>query len=244
VGKAPPVGATPPGGVFYGGFHDYSTAVDFLKTSGVAGDTSGVKPGTAAFDKVKQWVEARWGYGGGKQNYTSSEWAALQKYGHSSDVNHYLRNPSSSYGTSSYEQQVKNIDTALARNPTKEAFVTYRGIGHGDHGPALRDAPIGSIFKDKGYLSTSVGDRWGGTYKLRIHVPPGVPTAYHPGGTHPQEQEILLPRDTVMVKTGEGEVVGGVYYIDVRVVAVGASPVDVQSAMQLPSDVVIGSLAL
>lgn len=52
---------------------------------------------------------------------------------------------------------IKNIDSLFdSAKPISEPFVTYRGIRGGEYLSGLRDTPVGGVWKEKGFVSTTL----------------------------------------------------------------------------------------
>jgi 2'-5' RNA ligase len=232
AGKVP----VPDGGIFYG-HEPLGQAKDFGNSK------------QAAID----WGDNQYGHNGGPKNYTATEFAALKAYGDGSysGINGALRG---TYGAgTSYLDRARQINDALRRTPTKEPITVYRGmhLGGGGHANQIISAPVGALFRDKGFMSTSVATDtaksfagYGGLV-FKIDVPEGVPSAFKPGNQYPTESELLLPSNTTLEKTGDAYQQDGYTIVPVRVVSVGAEPIDVATAIQAGGGVtptIVGSL--
>ncbi len=126
----------------------------------------------------------------------------------------------------------------------------YRGFsdGHGSYATQIINAPEGTLFRDRAFMSTSVSSSsaFSGTVTLKIDVPEGVPSVFKPGNQYPHEAELLLPSNTTLEKTGPSYYENGRTIVPVRVVAVKAEPIDIVSAIVAGGGVapqIVGSIA-
>lgn len=222
------------GGVFFG--HEVTgQAKDFGNSHGQA----------------QQWGDEKYGANGGPKNYTPTEWAALKSYGDGgySTINSSLRGIGYSQSSAGLSKAAA-IDNAMLRTPTKEPITVYRGFsdGHGTYATQIINAPVGSLFRDKGFMSTSVSSSsaFNGTVTLKIDVPEGVPSVFKPGNQYPHEAELLLPSNTTLEKTGDAYYENGRTVVPVRLVAVKAEPVDIMAAIVAgggQQTTIVGSIA-
>jgi len=228
---APQITPIPQGGVFLG---DQPT-------------NNATVPRAQGHSAVEAWGNKAFGTAGGKPRYTASEWSALYKYGdgHYSTVNGALRSAKGDLSkVTTGNSMIQSLDSALMRQRTPEAVVTYRG-GLGSYEQKIREMPVGSIMRDQGYQSTSIGGGWGSHgLQMRIEVPAGTPAAWKPGNAHPGEQELLLPRGTILVKTGEVFQENGQWVAPMKLVAIQADVLDVQEALGLQGGTVVGAAAM
>lgn len=89
---------------------------------------------------------------------------------------------------------LKNIDAAMAGNNAimQEKFTVFRGWGDG----FFDDKPVGSVFQDKGFVSTSIdpNHEWYGAPVAEIRVPRGARGLYIRSLGLKDEYEFLLNR--------------------------------------------------
>lgn len=141
----------------------------------------------------------------GKKHYKSwsdsltvEERQVVQKYTGSwaDSINGKLRG-NSSLGYD--EHSVEVMDRALAKGSVPEDFLVHRGFDYSKMEQAMEKGTLtpGSVFHDKGFVSTSVNSQsaFRGNIRIRARVPQGSQGAYvnHISG-HPNELEFILPR--------------------------------------------------
>lgn len=131
--------------------------------------------------------------------WTVTERAGLRHYtgGNYRPMNNYLRGKSSS---------IESVDLKAVRNaqkgmrPSTRPILVHRGTGFSQFGGTHVDSSIvGKVFRDEGFMSTSVGGSaaFGGAVLLEIECPTGTPMAFVEGITkHPGENEMLLAAGT------------------------------------------------
>jgi hypothetical protein len=156
---------------------------------------------------------------------------ALKNYTNSgySEINRYLRGMSQ--GSDTIRIRVSAIDKAM-KTVTSPMTVTrgmsLDGFGLGQIGAgtaeSIREALVGTIFSDAGFLSTSIAPQgvFRQTVRLVIEVPPGAKGVYVQGiSSHKSEFEFIMARDTKMMVTSV-EWEGGSQYIVRARVLIGA----------------------
>jgi hypothetical protein len=147
-----------------------------------------------------------WGtahYSAWKSSLTSKENSSIVAYSGSAyhSINSSLRKGDAS------NAHVAAIDAALAKSPgLPHDTVLKRGMG------GNFPVEVGMTYHDKGYMSTSVSEGFGGSNKMVINAPKGSKGAYLVQSSHPGEKEFLLPRGS-QIKVTKVETIGGVRYI-------------------------------
>lgn len=135
-----------------------------------------------------------------------------------------------------WEKDTRKADEGLT--PTPEAVIVHRGTGWGefefpDHGrighvpPPDPTSLIGTVQVQRGYMSTSVGDRaaFSGSALLVIRVPKGHPVTWAEAYTsHPGENELLLARDTTTFVHDVYRNHNGQWVVELEVLPAGVSP--------------------
>jgi hypothetical protein len=107
------------------------------------------------------------------------------------------------------DQNIANLDKAIAKTSLPKDTILYRGTAFSAYSAQLGDDPskwVGKTFEDKGYMSTTVdfAQSFSGV-KAVVRAPKGTKGGFLgnlPGGSHNNEQEILMARGTKMVITG------------------------------------------
>lgn len=103
---------------------------------------------------------------------------------------------------------IRHLNSAIRKSRTDRKLVVYRGVDE-EYAGVLerRKLRAGEPVTDAAFLSTSTREDvarqflgWeGGGMVLKIHVPPGSNALeMHPYSQHPEEHEILLPRDAIL----------------------------------------------
>lgn len=161
------------------------------------------------------WAEAHWKMDG----WTAQERTKLRYYTSSSGASS-LNNTGRRLGEGGRDPSawgseaatVKVIDKAMGKQPVTEDVIVNRGTGldafvlavgrragSGDKAAVLQELP-GTVQREWGYLSTSVGDKaaFGGAALLKLRVPAGTRAAYVDAFSHfkGSEFELLLDRGT------------------------------------------------
>jgi len=104
------------------------------------------------YDNMVKWAEDQ-GVNEWIAELSVSERSALFAYRKSSNVNKFLRDPSSSYKNKvALNKQISNMDSALSKSILKENTVFYRGINGGVN---FNDIVIDGIINDAAFVSTS-----------------------------------------------------------------------------------------
>lgn len=106
-----------------------------------------------------------------------------------------------------YDETVRDLDSALKKSKLPEAVVVHRDVGDAYiqalgadiEDPAEMKALVGKSFRERGYLSTSVGSgttNMRGSVDLAITVPKGYPAlnVMQMSGFAADERELLLAR--------------------------------------------------
>lgn len=151
--------------------------------------------------------------------YTETEKSALLSYqgGGYTNINDSLRkqNNNPNFKTSDISpgtmSKIKNIDKAMQKWSTPFDITVTRKIGHANWLP--NESIVGKTIIEHGYSSTSFDDHvWSGHVKIYIQVPKGTHAINFNGmpySSHPNEKELLLPRDSHMVCV-EDKLINGV----------------------------------
>lgn len=127
-------------------------------------------------------------------------------------------------------EAIRNLDALMDAAPrTPAPIVSYRNVGFSSEALDLRQMPVGTVIRDRGYVSTTikpiapqqaiVPDAAAAAARLRITVPEGTPGVYLNAqgrrSAFAYERELLLPRGTIFEVTGQSA-----DFIDVRVIGV------------------------
>lgn len=131
------------------------------------------------------------------QDLTGVQFKAIKNYTGSGyyDINTQLRNG----GTHSITDRLDKVF-----RPVPEDMHVVRGT-RGNSILQGRDPKemVGTVFEDKGYMSTSVGSGFSGDLRFMIDIPRGTPARYvDTMSTHQGEKELLLPRGTKFMVEG------------------------------------------
>ncbi len=148
---------------------------------------------------------------GALKNYTGSG---------SRPINDYLRKGTvsdsgfSNYTATSLERTVKSIDATM--RPVPEAMKVTRHVNTDAFGTTNLESLVGDVFRDKGYLSTSISET--GVFsshpvKMIIDIPPGAQARWVDRISANQgEQEVLLARNTPIKINSVERTSGGTDY--------------------------------
>jgi hypothetical protein len=133
---------------------------------------------------------------------TGTERSAVTAYTGSAytPINNHLRHGDSL--SDSNKKHLDGIDKAMAKMAADHDFMVYRGIGNDTKTGLPVEMKVGDVFKDKGYMSTSVvkGSEFGGSTKMEILVPKGTPGMYARAvSKFKSEDEFLLGRGTTFI---------------------------------------------
>lgn len=128
--------------------------------------------------------------------------------GQSSHINWFLRKGEwpdalGPAGERNAQATIDGLDSAFAEAPrAQENFTVYRGITtQGRYGDVLKGLKPGDVFKDDGFISTTLDEKMAprfGDVRATIEVTPGTPyldTTQSRAGIA-GEQEVMLPRGT------------------------------------------------
>lgn len=125
------------------------------------------------------------------------------------DINSVARGKLSTFFESTKETKatIDKLDSAIAKAQVTDPMTVYRGM----HETRLGSLKVGDVMTDKGFVATSTAEHTasnfaaasdamhhGGGAIVEIHVPRGAHAlSVDPvGGTHNDEHEVLLPRDS------------------------------------------------
>ena len=177
---------------------------------------------------------------GARQKATGGK-AAVRAYtgSHSGSVNRPLRGQEKM--TPEAAKRIQQIDKAMAAYKTKEPMIVNRGV----NANALPENLAGKMIQDGGYMSTAIGKTgFGGNVNMHIFVPAGthgIPThgIFDDGGTHPNENEFILPRGTMML-ISKDEMVGGTRHVTGTVVPIPKDAPQLNGVVQSPDGVTDG----
>lgn len=218
----------------YGRLGSYIAFIESLDTNGHGAVCSSLES-----KGIDQSVQAAWkrGYIGAQvkqygQNWTDSlsreERAALRAYTGSSyaSINAYYRGKTKDFDSEDSRNCAAHICSAMAKSTIPCDCVVYRGMGNSALGNLahLSDEELmGQIYRDKGFMSTSINpeDAFGGAVRLEIEVPKGTRGGYvgyvsEHGHT---ESEVLLDRGQVMRFTNIRRDENGVRVIRARIIS-------------------------
>lgn len=95
------------------------------------------------------------------------------------------------------ERMSRTLDAVIAKSTVPRDTTVVRAV-KGDFGHTLADLPSGTVFRDKGYVSTSAVSGMhseSATTVIHIQIPKGAKAAPIPSAS-PLEHEYLLPRNT------------------------------------------------
>ena len=182
--------------------HSANEAKIAAKTVQVAGVT--VTPDKAGPDLAKQAPHV-WGavhYDEWKASLKGKENSAVAAYTGSAyqSINPALR-------AGGNHELAQHIDSALAKAPgTPHELTLTRGVS------GSFPVEVGGVYHDKGYMSTSLSNGFGGNNKFVITAPKGSKGAYLVQSQHSSEKEFLLPRGSQLHVT-KVEHIGGVRHI-------------------------------
>lgn len=114
------------------------------------------------------------------------------------NINMHLRG--SSKGDSRIEKSVTDMDKGMV--PSTRSFTVSRGMNRSGFGMGhMSDIDVenltGVIVRDRGFMSTSISEVFGGEIRFVIEAPVGTRGHWvQPFSNHPGEQEYLLNRDS------------------------------------------------
>ena len=139
------------------------------------------------------------------------------------NINSVLRGLSDRFSEGNYERAVE-IHKALLSSPLPADCIVYRGVSSQALGK-LKGLPdealVGKVFRDKGFMSTSLnrGDAFGGDVLLEIEAPRGTPAAYvgHISQAGHYESEVLFDVNRIMKITSARRDMNGRRIIRVRI---------------------------
>lgn len=168
-----------------------------------------------------------------RETWPDEEFQALRNYTADSDpVNFALRGQQPM--TPTIQKWVDNIDQAIGRSTLPEPVIVHRGLRDGfkhalgvepDDEAGMKGL-VGRVFREPGYMSTSVGRKaaFDGPYHLMIRVPAGHEGVFiDPYSVFPGEREIILRRNTHYV-IHDVYRVGYRWHIEAEVVPDGWTP--------------------
>ena len=102
--------------------------------------------------------------------------------------------------------EIPKIDSLLANSHINQNVVVFRGV-KGDAAKNVKAAAEGSLFQDKGYVSTSISKTiasgHGTTFKIRVAK--GANAYFERAGFTGDEWELILPKNAVFKKIGPKE---------------------------------------
>lgn len=136
---------------------------------------------------------------------TNEESKALGFYG-GSGYTHLNSNLRHDHKYADKEPMVKNLDAYLAKSEIIEEITVYRGV-KGEYAKILKSVvTTGSKFIDRGFMSTStnkgIADNFESGLLMKIKVPKGARgAAIADYSGHPNEKEVLLPRNSTLTVT-------------------------------------------
>lgn len=128
---------------------------------------------------------------------TSAQASAISYYSASGykSLNHKLRSDPDFAKTN---DTVKELDAYLNNCTISEDIVVKRGV-NAEYAQVLKSIMFeGSKFIERGFMSTSVSQGFGGELQMVINIPKGSKgAALGSNSDHPNEMEVLLPRNSV-----------------------------------------------
>lgn len=151
---------------------------------------------------------------------------AIKRYGGGAYHNINRRLRGQGVGASNARQvdlDVAEIDSIMRRNVVPEDVVVSRAVNLDVFGGTTPDKMIGKVFQDKGYLSTSLGEKPRGKparapVHLRIEVPKGTHGYFmRDVSQFKEENELLLDRGQKLAITG-AEYRGGKWQVTAKIV--------------------------
>ncbi len=155
-------------------------------------------------------VTQKWGeslFADWKGRLTESEFTAIQGYANKDfyKLNKQLRGRPTSEGRfapDKFREMCNNLDSALGKSQIPESMIVYRGGGHNTLRVAVHEGKIGvgTVFRDKGYVSTSIVQKGAMAHavEIKIRIPKGTHGAFigWNGFTgYKNEAEMILPRN-------------------------------------------------
>lgn len=157
---------------------------------------SGNNFGRRTDSEMMEWINSL------GNDLTSQQVSAISKYTGSgyTEINNYLRF-GSSYSGRTPAGTIKQLDEVFRPIPV-DTRVTRRISSTQAFGQDMNSL-VGTVFADKGFLSTSIAEGvWSGSVEMIIDVPAGAPARYVRNiSAHKSEYELLLPRETKMIVT-------------------------------------------